>query len=92
MASTEKDIDLLIAELKQLRSEFGKLGEILQDTARSAGEDAMRKASAARDRVMDEARDRADDFAQSVRKEPLLFTAGAFGIGILLGLLFGGRR
>ncbi|HXL98686.1 MAG TPA: hypothetical protein VN932_02070 [Rhizomicrobium sp.] len=90
--TTEKDVESLVAEMKQLRGDFAKLGELLQKTIRHAGEEAAREAAAAGERAWTGAKVKADEFAQSVQEEPLLYTAGAFGIGMLLGILFGSRR
>jgi hypothetical protein len=53
---TNKDTDALIAELKQLRADFAKLGELLQATARHASEDAMQRAKASGEKAWNEAR------------------------------------
>lgn len=87
-----KDTDALIAEIKQLRAEFAKLGELLQSTARHAGEDALRRARASGEQAWNDARSGAEDVIQKIEQNPVSSAGIAFGVGILLGLLFGGRR
>jgi ElaB/YqjD/DUF883 family membrane-anchored ribosome-binding protein len=87
-----KDTDALIAELKQLRAEFTKLGELLQATTRHAGEDAIRRARAGGEQAWNEARSSAEDVIQKIEQNPVSSAGIAFGVGIVLGLIFGGRR
>jgi ElaB/YqjD/DUF883 family membrane-anchored ribosome-binding protein len=93
MASeTTNDVEALAAELKQLRADFAKLGELLQTTARHASEDALNRAKAGGERAWSEAKTNAEDVLQQIENNPLTATGIAFGVGLLLGLLFGGRR
>ena len=89
---TNRDTDALIAELKQLRAEFAKLGELLQATARHAGEDAIQRARAGGEKAWSEARSSAEDVIGKIEQNPVSSAGIAFGVGILLGLIFGGRR
>jgi len=91
-ADTNKDTDALIAELKQLRADFAKLGDLLQQTARHAGEDALERARATGEKAWADARSNAEDVIQRIEENPVSSAGIAFGIGILLGLIFGGRR
>lgn len=89
--ATDKDLDALTAEMKQLRSEFSKLGELLRNTARHAGDEATDAARAAGERVWAETKGKAEDLVGRIEEKPVTAAAWAFGIGILLGLLFGRR-
>jgi len=89
---TTKDTEALVAELKQLRADFAKLGELLQATARHAGEDALQKARASGEKAWNDARSGAEDVIQKIEQNPVSSAGIAFGVGILLGLMFGGRR
>lgn len=91
-SDTSKDTDALIAELKQLRADFAKLGELLQATARHAGEDALQRAKAGGEKAWSEARSGAEDVIQKIEQNPVSAAGIAFGVGVLLGLIFGGRR
>jgi len=88
---TSRDTEALIAELKQLRADFAKLGELLQATARHASEDAMQRARASGEKAWSEAKTGAEDVIQKIEQNPLSAAGIAFGVGMLLGLLFGRR-
>lgn len=90
--ATDTDLKALAAELNQLRSDFAKLGELLQTTVKHAGNDAFRQAAAAGEQTWREARNRAEDLITKIEERPVASTAAAFGIGMLLGLLFSSRR
>jgi ElaB/YqjD/DUF883 family membrane-anchored ribosome-binding protein len=90
--TTEADFRALAAEMKQLREDFTKMAELLQTTVRHAGDDALREAAAAGERTWKEARHRAEDLVGKIEERPVASTVVAFGIGMLLGLLFGNRR
>ncbi|MGD0141748.1 MAG: DUF883 domain-containing protein [Rhizomicrobium sp.] len=88
---TSRDTDALIAELKQLRADFAKLGELLQATARHASEDAVQRAKAQGEKAWAEAKTGAEDVIQKIEQNPLSAAGIAFGVGMLLGLLFARR-
>lgn len=90
--TTEADFKALAAEMKQLREDFTKMAELLQATARHASDDALRQATAAGERTWKEAKNRAEDLIGKIEERPVASTAAAFGIGMLLGLLFSSRR
>jgi ElaB/YqjD/DUF883 family membrane-anchored ribosome-binding protein len=88
----EMDLDVVAAELKQLRSDFARLGDVLQSVLRRASRGAASEASEAGERIWSGAKGRAEDLAKTIQDEPLAFTFGALGVGFVLGLLIGGRR
>lgn len=90
--ATENDVTALAAEMKQLRSDFVKIAELLQGTLRDAGNDAMQRARAKGEEVWDDAKARTDDIVQLIETRPVASTAAAFGIGMLLGMLMHGRK
>ena len=92
MSATESDVQALSDELKQLRSEFARLGQLLESAARNAGNEAAQAARATGERAWNEVKKGADDLAQRIESRPVTAAATAFGIGVVLGLLFGGRR
>jgi len=89
---TENDIAALAAEMKQLRGDFIKIAELLQTTARHAGDDAMARARATGEQAWNEAKAKTGDFIQLIENRPVASTATAFGIGMLIGMLMHGRR
>ncbi|HEY2446610.1 MAG TPA: hypothetical protein VGI20_12820 [Rhizomicrobium sp.] len=92
MSATESDVQALSDELKQLRTEFAKLGQLLESAARNAGNEAAQAARATGERAWSEVKRSADDLTQRIEERPVSAAAIAFGIGVVLGLLFGGRR
>src|ERR1700749_3383031 len=91
MPETERNIDALAGEFKQLRTEFTRLASLLEQTARSAGAEAANRARAPADRVWAETQSGADQVAEKIKEQPLASAGIAFGVGILLGLIFGRR-
>lgn len=91
MADTESNVEALAGEFKQLRSEFARIAQLLEQTARSAGAEAANRARAAGDYVWAETQSTADDVAERIKEQPLASAGIAFGVGILLGLIFGRR-
>jgi ElaB/YqjD/DUF883 family membrane-anchored ribosome-binding protein len=85
-------VEALAGEFKQLRTEFARIAHLLEQTARSAGADAASRAKAAGDYVWSETQSTADHVAEKIKEQPLASAGVAFGIGVLLGLIFGSRR
>jgi len=92
MADTETNVDALAGEFRQLRNEFARIASLLEQTARTAGAEAASRARAAGDYVWSETQSTADNFAEKIKEQPLASAGVAFGVGVLLGLIFGGRR
>jgi len=90
-SDTERNVDALAGEFKQLRSEFARIASLLEQTARSAGAEAASRARAAGDYVWSETQTTADHVAERIKEQPLASAGVAFGIGVLLGLIFGRR-
>jgi ElaB/YqjD/DUF883 family membrane-anchored ribosome-binding protein len=90
--ATENDVTALAAEMKQLRSDFVKIAELLQSTARDAGSEALDRARVKGEEAWNEAKSRTDDIVQLIESRPVASTATAFGIGMLLGMLMHGRK
>jgi ElaB/YqjD/DUF883 family membrane-anchored ribosome-binding protein len=88
----ESDVETLSDEVKRLRADFAKVAEILKTTAGHASEEAANQARAAGEKAWAGARSTADELLQRIESRPVSSTATAFGIGIILGLLFAGRR
>jgi len=92
MADIDTNVDALAGELKQLRAEFTRIAALVEQTARAAGAQAASRARAAGEQVWAETQSTADHVAEKIKEQPLASAGMAFGIGVLMGLLFGGRR
>jgi len=91
MPETETNVEALAGEFKQLRKEFTRIASLLEQTARTAGAEAANRARAAGDRVWAETQSTADNVAEKIKEQPLASAGVAFGVGVLLGLIFGRR-
>jgi ElaB/YqjD/DUF883 family membrane-anchored ribosome-binding protein len=91
MSATESDVRALSDELKQLREEFASIARLLESAARNAGTEAAQAARATGERAWKEVRRGADELTSRIEARPVTSAATAFGIGIILGLLFGRR-
>jgi ElaB/YqjD/DUF883 family membrane-anchored ribosome-binding protein len=83
----DAQIQSLSDELKQLRTEFAKMAQLLEQAARHAGDEAKEAAKDAGERAWGEVKSRADELARRIEEKPVTATAWAFGIGILIGLI-----
>jgi ElaB/YqjD/DUF883 family membrane-anchored ribosome-binding protein len=79
------DLEALTKELKRLRADLDRVAKAAETLVRDAGEEAVdagREAfSSARENV-----------ERKIGEHPLSAAAIAFGIGIALAVMFGGRR
>jgi len=91
-ANIENDMEALQEEVKRLRADFTKIAELLRTTAGHASEEAASQARAAGEKAWSSAKGTADELLQRIEGKPVQSTAIAFGIGLIFGLLFGGRR
>ena len=89
--AADTDIQALQADLKQLRADFASLTETLRDLVRNTGADAAAKARETGEKVWSEAKRHVDTVSQGIEEKPLTSAVTAFGIGMVLGLLFSRR-
>jgi ElaB/YqjD/DUF883 family membrane-anchored ribosome-binding protein len=91
-SSTDADIKSLQAEIKELRADFASLTETLRDMVRHGGAEAAAKARESGEKLWNEAKKRASGVTEEIEENPVAAAAVAFGIGIILGMIFCGRR
>jgi ElaB/YqjD/DUF883 family membrane-anchored ribosome-binding protein len=89
--ATEADIEALINEMKNLRADFARIGDILKDTARHGAEDAKETVRETAEHGWYEAKSKAQGLVDEIEQRPVQSALAIFGVGILLGLLFGRR-
>jgi ElaB/YqjD/DUF883 family membrane-anchored ribosome-binding protein len=89
--ATEADIEALIAEMKNLRADFSRIGEILKDTARHGSQDAKETVRGTAEKGWSEAKSKAQNLFEEMEHRPMQSALTIFGVGILLGLLVGRR-
>jgi hypothetical protein len=88
----EADVQALADEVKQLRAQIDKIVGLLGQTARHGGDEAYRSAREGAERAWGEAKTYADEVTHRIEAKPVQSALAAFGIGMILGLIFGGRR
>jgi ElaB/YqjD/DUF883 family membrane-anchored ribosome-binding protein len=91
-SATDKDVEALQAEIKKLRADFASLNETVRDLLHHGGADALGKARESGERAWNETRRRFEGVAAEIEEKPIASAVTAFGIGIVLGLLFSSRR
>ena len=89
--TTEADIQALMAEMKVLRADFTKIGEILKDAARHGSAEAADRIRETAERCWSQAREHAKGLIDEIEERPVQSAMVIFGIGIILGLLVGRR-
>ena len=89
--STETDIEALAAEMKTLRADFARIGELLKDAAKNRTAEAADAIRERAERHWDDAKDTAQTVLKEMEQRPVQSALAIFGIGVLLGLLVGRR-
>jgi ElaB/YqjD/DUF883 family membrane-anchored ribosome-binding protein len=90
--ATSEDLKTLRAEMANLRADLGKIGDALRSLVRHGGEAAADKATEAAESLKAEIGNQAARLTKEIEQRPLTAVLAAFGLGMLLGMLFGGRR
>jgi ElaB/YqjD/DUF883 family membrane-anchored ribosome-binding protein len=86
------DIAALQTEIKQLRADFAKIAGTISDIASNSLTAAGQQAQASTEKVWTEVRRQADSVSREIEQRPIAAALTAFSAGVLLGLLFAGRR
>ena len=92
MSSTDADIEDLQAEIKQLRADLSRLSETISDLVRHGSAEAVHRARESSERLWGEAKKRAKGLTDEIEEKPMTAALTAFGLGIILGMLFSNRR
>jgi len=89
---TDPDLQALAAEVKHLREDFARVGTVVEDLVRHRASAAAGEASRRANEAWDEINRTAENAAHTIEQNPLSTIGGAFGLGLVLGMLFSGRR
>lgn len=90
--STEADIKALQAEIQELRADLAGLTATLRDLVRHGGAEAVAKARESGEKLWDEAKKQASGLTREIEEKPVTAAVTAFSVGVLLGMIFSGRR
>jgi len=90
--ATEADVKALQEQLQQLRTDFAALSETLKELARHGIDEAAQRATAPGAKAWTEVKRHAETVSQEIQEKPLASAFAAFGVGVVLGVLFSGRR
>lgn len=92
MTALDNDIKALRAELDNLRKDFGRIAETLEQTARHGRDEVSERARHSAERMRAQASKAARDVWEEIEERPLTGLLSAFVVGLILGFLFSGRR
>jgi len=87
----EADLETLRREMGQMRTDFAKLSETLQNVVRHGGAEALDKLRHSTDRVKDEIKRGSEGLTHEIEERPVTAALVAFLGGVVLGALFGRR-
>ena len=88
----DKDVDALRDEITALRNDLSAVVHTIKDMGAERGTAAYERMQQAAGQARAQGKRAADSIADGVEQKPFTSLASAFGIGLLLGLLFSGRR
>ncbi len=87
----DPDVKALLAEIKNLRDDFGRMGGVIDDLVRHRASAATGEAARRAEKAWDEVNRTAEGAAHAMEQNPVATVGGAFGIGLLIGMLFSRR-
>jgi ElaB/YqjD/DUF883 family membrane-anchored ribosome-binding protein len=90
--ATAEDLKTLRAEMANLRADLGRISDTLKDVVKHGREEAVGKATEAAEKLHAEIGKRTQRLTEEIEQKPLTAVFTAFGLGVLLGMIFHGRR
>lgn len=90
--TSAKETDALRDDLDKLRDDVSHLTETLKNMASTRGNEAYDRLRQTADQTRTRVRDTANAAAHQVEERPLTSVLIAFGVGLLLGIIFDRRR
>jgi len=92
MTAVEHDLKALRSEIDTLRKDFARLADILERTGRHGTEEAFSRAHRSADWMRGEAAKAVHGVMEEIEEKPVTSILSIFAVGLVLGLLFSGRR
>lgn len=86
-----EDVKTLSDDVNELKTGFTRLAETLSDLVRQRGQEAAARFEATAEDTWGEAKEKLEDVKKKIHEDPITAVGVAFGVGLLIGLLFGRR-
>lgn len=86
-----EDVKKLSDDVGELKAGFTRIAETLSDLARQRGQEAKARLEATAEDTWAEAKEKFEGVKQKIHEDPVTAVVAAFGIGLLVGILFGRR-
>lgn len=87
----DQDVQALLAEIKHLREDFARMGTVVEDLVRHRADAAKDEVNRRAERAWDDVSRSAESATQAIEQNPVATVGGAFGLGLLIGMLFSRR-
>ncbi|MDE2463389.1 MAG: hypothetical protein KGO02_06720 [Alphaproteobacteria bacterium] len=95
MSDVQRDAEARVRgiadEIKNLREDLARMGSIVEELVRRRANDAVDEVTRRAEKAWEDAGRMSDEAAKVLEANPVATIGGAFGLGILVGLLFGRR-
>lgn len=88
---SNEDVKKLTEDVGELKAGFTRIADTLADLVRQRGQEAKARLEATAEDTWAEAKEQFEGVKQKIHEDPITAVVAAFGIGLLLGLLFGRR-
>ena len=88
---TDPDVAALLGEIKHLREDFARMGTVVEDLVRNRANAAKDEVGRRAERAWEDVGKKAENAAHAMEQNPVATVGGAFGLGLLIGMLFSRR-
>lgn len=85
------DVKKLSDDVGDLKAGFSKIADTLSELVRQRGQEAAARVERAAEDTWADAKEKFEGVKQKIHEEPVVAVGVAFGVGLLVGLLFGRR-
>lgn len=85
------DVKKLSDDVGELKAGFSRIAETLADLVRQRSQEARARFETTAEDTWSEAKQQFEGVKQKIHEDPVTAVVAAFGIGMLIGLLFGRR-
>ncbi len=86
-----EDVKKLSDDVGELKAGFSRIAETLADLVRQRGQEAKARIESTAEDTWTEAKQQLEGVKQKIHEDPVTAVVAAFGVGLLVGILFGRR-